>query len=80
MENNLLNNGTVRETYRLTSEDPRSAAIAGHGNAWGAGCYGARALESLGGHEARIARTLFKTIGKMTRFRRTIRPNPPGNP
>ena len=57
MENNLLNNDTVRETYRLTSDDPRSAAIAGQGNAWRADCYGARALESLGRHEARIART-----------------------
>jgi hypothetical protein len=80
MENNLLNNDTVVETYRLTSDDPRSAAIAGQGNAWRSDCAGARALESHDRHEARIARTLFKTIGKMTRFRRTIRPNPPGNP
>jgi hypothetical protein len=64
MENNLLNNDTVRETYRLTSEDPRSAAIAGQGNAWRADCYGTRALESLGRHEARIARTLFKTTAE----------------
>ncbi len=60
MENNLLNNDTVRETDRLTSDDPRSAVIAGQGNAWRADCFGARALESLGRHEARIARTQFK--------------------
>ena len=60
MENNLLNNDTVVEAYRLTSDDPRSVAIAGQGNAWKSDCYGPRALESLGRHEGRIARTLLK--------------------
>jgi hypothetical protein len=77
MENNLLNNDTVVETYRLTSDDPRSAAIAGQGNAWRADCAGARALESLGRHEARIARTLFKTTAEfdMLQARRLKRNN-----
>ena len=64
IENNLLNNDTVRETYRLTSDDPRSAALAGQANAWRSDCAGPHALETLGRHEGRMARTLFKTTAE----------------
>ncbi len=60
IENNLLNNDTVIEAYFLTSDDERSVAVAGQANAWRADCAGPRALESLGRHEGRIARTLSK--------------------
>ncbi len=60
IENNLLNNDTVIEAHFLTSDDERSVAVAGQANAWRADCAGPRALESLGRHEGRIARTQFK--------------------
>ncbi len=60
MENNLLNQDTVLEAGRLTSDDARSVAMAGQANAWRSDCAGPRALESLGRHEGRIARTLSK--------------------
>ena len=60
LENNLLNNDTVREAARLTSDDPRSVAVAAQAEAWRSDCAGPHAIETLGRHESRIARTLSK--------------------
>ena len=60
LENNLLNNDTVREAERITSDDDRSVAVAAQAEAWRSDCAGPHAIETLGRHESRIARTLSK--------------------